>query len=127
MRSMRPDRFVLDLPTAAWRGAQITSIVGGTTTVKMLAEANIIRTLTCATSLIPAGAQSVGCPIACRVTGGGADSYVIAEVIGSSFGPDAPTNNAASVAAGRFSPGIIPRDLTQEPLTWWEASTGFGF
>jgi hypothetical protein len=120
VRSLRPDRFVFD-GADLWRGAQITSIVGGTTTVKMLAEQNITRVLTCNTSLVPAGAQSIGCPIACRVTGGGAASYVIAEVIGSSFGPDAPRDNAASVARGEFHPGIVPRDITQEPLTWWTA------
>jgi hypothetical protein len=118
IRSLRPNRMILD-GAQKYRGGQIQSIVGGTTTIKLLAEANIVRTKTCATSLVPADAQSIGCPVCCRLTGPDADNYVIAEVLGSTFA-DPPLNNAASVAKGEFRPGIVPRSLTGEPLTFWE-------
>lgn len=123
MRSMRPDRFVLNTPGGvAYRGAQVASLIAGTATITLQAEETIVRTgVTCAQSLIPSGAQSIGAALYCRVTGGAAPSYVIAEVFGSSYGPGAPSNPAASVARGEFHPGIIPRELTGEPLTWWEA------
>jgi len=86
MRSLRPDRFVYD-GADLWRGGQVWAIAGGTSTIRLLAEANMVRDKSVATSLIPAGAQTVGCPVCCRVTGGGAETYTIVEIIGSSFGP----------------------------------------
>lgn len=109
IRSLRPERRVLDRGTDHWRGGYITSPTagGGLTAITMLAEAHMTRTKTCATALIPAGALSLNCPVACRVTGNDADSYVIAEVRGS-FTPD-------------LSPfGVVPRSITGEPETWWE-------
>jgi hypothetical protein len=113
IRSLRPDKHVHQ----DWRGGQITQIAGGTTTIKLMAEANMVRTKTCATSLVPVDAQSVRCPVACRVTGTGADDYVIVEVIGSSFGAN------GAPRSGDWAPGIIPRSITLEPLTYWEAWT----
>jgi hypothetical protein len=107
MRSLRPDPMVHDRDGAHWRGAVINSIVGGTITVSMLAEAHMVRTKTCSTALVPADAQVIGCPIACRVTGTGADDYTIAEVVGSYARPGSPY-------------GVIPRSITGEPETWWE-------
>jgi len=113
--SLRPDKHV----SGPWRGGQVWTLDGATSTIKLLAEAHIVRMKTVTTSLIPVDAQSIGCPVACRVDGDGADTYTIAEVVGSAFGADAPRDNARSVAAGTFSPGIIPRHIHGEPRLWW--------
>jgi hypothetical protein len=107
---------VYDSPAASWRGGQLLSSGGGTSTVRLQAEAHIIRTVTCATSLIPVDAQAIGTPLACRVS---LSDYSILEVVGS-FSPDpGPRNDAADIAKGIFHVGAVPRSITGEPTIWW--------
>ena len=96
-----------------WRTGVVWTIVGGTTTIRLMAEQSMRRDKTCATSLLPAG-MVVGHPCACRVTGDGADSYVIVEVVSAVFGSDGPRDHAAAVAAGVFHIPRIPPSVAPE-------------
>jgi hypothetical protein len=96
---------------ATWRGGQVWNIAGDTTTIRLMADPNIVRDKAVATSALPTGAI-VGDPVVCRVTGDNADAYVIAEVRPSRFAagddPNGPnTSQVASVARGEFRPGVI--------------------
>lgn len=114
--SLRGDVTVYDKGDH-WRGGQIIAI-GASITIKYLAEAYIVRTAVVATALVPIDARSLGCPVAVRVTGGGADSYTIVECIGSTFGSGAAPKNGFYDAT-TFNPGIVPRSITNEPLFNW--------
>lgn len=99
-----------------WRGGQIASL-GGTATIKLHTEANIVRTYAgISLSLLPAGAI-VGDAIMARVTG--SYPYALAEIRGTAFAPGAPSNQAAAVARGEFWPGIVPYSLSGEDDYWW--------
>lgn len=66
IRSLRPHRMTLDRGEERYRGGQITSL-GAPAAIKMLVEANIVRTLLCDLSAIPSDAQSLGCPVYCNL------------------------------------------------------------
>src|SRR5262245_28264245 len=114
IRSLRPDRLLVDRGSDHYRGGQVWAINGATSTIRLQAEASYVRDISVSTSLIPAGAQSVGCPVYCKVTtAGGINAYVITEITGSAFpGGVAPRDNAAAVARGEFYPGVVPREVT---------------
>jgi hypothetical protein len=117
IRSLTPDRTVW----ANWRGGVVWSI-GATTTIRLLAEQHIVRDYVVANSLVPVDARSIGAPVCCRVTGTGADNYVVVEVVGSRFPRgEGPHDQGAAVAAGRFVPAIIERHITREPEAWWSS------
>jgi len=118
IRSLRPDYLVYDLGDARWRGGQVWSIDGETVTIRCHVEQSYVRNVTCDLSLVPAGAQSIGSPVCCRLTGSDPDAQTIVEIVETSFLPgSAPRDNAASVAAGIYSPGIVPRSITNEPVS----------
>jgi hypothetical protein len=120
IRSLRPDRHELDRGAEHWRGGQVWVLGSPNSTIRILRAhvSQLVSNQTVVTSLIPSGAQSVGAPVCCRVD----ENFVIVEIIGSSFtAAEAPRgDNAASVARGVFSPGIVPREIHGEPETWWE-------
>jgi hypothetical protein len=67
-------------------------------------------------TLIPVGVDLniVGSPCVVRMSGlaGPADGSVVQEVRTANFAPgEGPADQVAAVAAGRFSPGLIPDDL----------------
>jgi Probable zinc-ribbon domain len=113
--SLPPDRVIYDAGTIRWRGGVVWSLDGATSTIKLHLAQHMIGTRTVATSLIPGDARTVGNPIACRVEGDGASSYVIIEIIGSHAGGVAVSDEAAAVARGEFRSGVIPRSITKEP------------
>jgi hypothetical protein len=70
------------------------------------------------TALLPADARSLGQPLYCRIAH--ADMTTITEIWPSTWAAgEAPLNEAAAAAGSGTHVGIIPRALTQEPLTWW--------
>lgn len=114
-RPLRRHVKVYDSPAGdKWRGAYVQSIVGGTATIGVLAEASFVRTFTGPLTDVPVGAQSIGAPLVVRLTG--APPYVLAEIQASSFdGADGPPSNvAAAIAAGKVFYGIVPRSITGE-------------
>ena len=117
IRSEKPRTHVL----GAWRGGQIWS-VSETAQIRLRAETHMDRDKTVAIGLVPAAARRVGAAVVCRVTGNGADDYVIAEVHASVFAPGmAPLDDAASVAAGVFTPGVVTPIEGADWGTWWTA------
>jgi hypothetical protein len=86
------------------RGGQIWAINGDTITIRVHAEQHSLRDYDVPRSLIP---HTVIVGDACVVTVAGAWPYTITAVSGARFAGPAPVNQAASVAAGTFSPGHI--------------------
>ena len=121
IRSLKPSVHVYNNGDIKYRGGVVWSTPAPTTTIRLRVEENMTRDLSVSLSLIPVDARTLGCPVACRVTGSGASDYVIVEILGSTAGTDAPANNAAAVAAGRFCPGIVPRSITNAGDFWWVA------
>ena len=114
IKSLKPPRHVWN----DWRGGQIRSI-GATATIRMHAEANVVRDYT-GISLALVTGLTVGDPVRCRVSGG--YPYSIAEVVFSRAVPSAPSDQAASVARGEYHPGIIEYSFTNEDDFWWRES-----
>lgn len=82
-----------------WRGGMVWAVDGDIATIRLLAEQSFVLDKIVSTSLLPAG-MTTGHPCVCRVTGSGADAYLIVEVRESYFaGPDPE--------AGEFAPGCI--------------------
>jgi hypothetical protein len=80
------------------------------------------RDKTVSLALVPAGLRRVGAAVVCRVSGSGADDYTVTAVYESVFAPGmAPIDDAASVAAGVFSPGVITPAQGADWGTWWRA------
>jgi hypothetical protein len=118
IRSMRPHVHVLDRNSEKYRGGMVWQINGGTSVIRLQAEASYVRDKTVSTSLIPVDARSVGCPVVCKVTGNDADSYQVTEVLGGTFNP-----RDGAPRPGVFAPSIIARNITNESETYWEAWT----
>jgi hypothetical protein len=118
VKAWKPYRHVWDAADGStrWRGGQINSL-GATATIKLHAEANIVRTYSgVSNSLLPSGVI-VGDAVMCRVTG--SYPYTIAEIRASRFAPGAPSDQAGGVARGEFWPGIVPYELSNEKGYWW--------
>ncbi len=121
IRALKPATHVLN----DWRGGQVWAINGASTTLRLQAEAHINADYTIATALLPTGA-SVGCPIVARVSGASVASYVVEDVRGGVFARgDAPRDEAASVAAGVFTPSVITPNEGADWGEWpWTANGG---
>ena len=72
IRSLRPERRILGRGDEHWRSGYVSSpnAGGGLSAITLLAEAHMIRTKTCSTSLIPAGALSLNGPLYAQPPGG---------------------------------------------------------
>jgi hypothetical protein len=102
-RALRPHTHVLH----DWRGGQVWHIDGDTATIRLQAEAHIVRDKTVARALMPPGAI-VGDACVCRVSGTGADDYTLMEVRPSIFAGGGPgSDQAGAVARGEFHPGVV--------------------
>jgi hypothetical protein len=113
--ALRPDRQTLDRGDEHYDGAQVIAL-GATATIRAIR----VGVQVVALSLVPVAARTIGHPLYVRTV-----NQVITEVFESTYTVgDAPHGDAAaiaaSVAAGRYSYGIIPREITGEPLTYWE-------
>jgi hypothetical protein len=115
--SLKPRTHVCD----SWRGGQIW-VLSDPATIRLRAEHHMDRDKTVALSLIPANARKAGEQVVCRVTGTGADDYTIVEVCESVPAPGmAPISNAASVAAGVFTPGVVTPAQGADWGVWWRS------
>lgn len=93
------------------RGAQVWSVAGANTTLRVLIEAHLKADITIATSMIPVGTRGVGDPVVVTVAGT-SPNYTIVSVRGGTYHPlDAPRGDPAlSVARGIFTPAVIRGD-----------------
>jgi hypothetical protein len=110
-RSLKPFRTW----AADWRGGQIWSISGGTVTIRLMAEAHLVRDYFVASALAPG--VIVGDAVACRVSGT-SPNYTITDVRAARFAGSGPVDQAASVAVGTFTPGHVDYGLTSESEYW---------
>jgi hypothetical protein len=116
-RALRPDHIVYDLGSNRWRGGRVQAIDGDTYTLRIQAEmgGGFVRDVTCDVGLVPAGARTLGAPIAARVTGA-IDALTVEDVVGSSWpGANPVHDEAGAVAAGLFTAAIVPRHIHHEP------------
>lgn len=111
----RPLRAATHTYAGGWRGALLQSVVGQTATIRVLAEAHIVRVFSGALSDVPTTARAIGDPLVVRLTGSGLADYSLAEIRGSTFArADAPRDQAGAVARGEYRYGIVPPDITGE-------------
>jgi hypothetical protein len=108
MRALKPDLLVLDRGDIHWRGAFVAAL-GASPTIQFAAEQHFVRQQVVALDLLPVGARSLLCSLAVRVTGDGADSYVIREIV-------ATYPIAGSLPSEPY--GAIPRSITHEPVEY---------
>lgn len=100
-----------------WRGGQIVSLSETEAVIKLHLEHSIIGTRTVDLDLFDCDCpRTLGDPVVCRVQGDGADSYVITEVRKSTFAGSGPRDQAASLAAGEFHPGVITEREGFQPV-----------
>lgn len=118
LRALRPDRVSLDRGSDHYRVGYVRSITGGTSSITVLCDPGFVRTFSVATSLLPCASK--GAPLCARLTGTGAPNYTIAELIGTSWGGNAPKggNESSAVDDGSIGWPIIPREITNEPVEY---------
>ena len=110
LRSLKPHVHVWQ----DWRGGVIAAL-GDPVTIALRAEVHMNRTKTAALSLVPTNARRVGAQIACRVTGDGADSYSIVEIVESHLAPGDPEGSVGVV------PFAIRGMTTKRSQEWWRS------
>jgi hypothetical protein len=118
IRSLRPDRQYIDRGDEHWRPAVVLSINGASATIRVLMASGFVRQKTVETSALPN--PGVGAPLCVRVSSTNPDTFSIAEYHAALWARGYGPHDEAAVAAGPLWP-VMPRELTQEPLTWWTA------
>ena len=117
IRSLRPHVHILDRGSEQWGGGVVWGIAGANATIRVRVEASINRDYTGLASDLPS--PVVGAPVVVRLTG--AFPYTVAEIRGSHFAGADGADQAGKIQRGQFYPAVVPRSITGDTETYWEA------
>jgi hypothetical protein len=116
IRALRPPVQFFDRGAEFWRPAKLLTVVGETSTIRVLVGVGFIRTKTVATSGLPDTA--IGTPLAVRLGTTDPDVSEVVEVRGGTWGPDAPRDESAAALDNGCWP-VIPMAITGATVEMW--------